>query len=64
MKQAAANKEAAAKSKDGQMRLVVWVFDQGREVVDTEQARMYAAFYTVEAVFLNGVQLAALCEVA
>jgi hypothetical protein len=53
-----AMKEATKLSKDGSTRFVVWVFDQGREIFDAEQARIYAKFIQVEATFLGGVQIA------
>jgi hypothetical protein len=55
-KQAA--KEAAKKSKDGSVRFVVWVFDQGREIFDAEQVSIYAKFIQIEETYLGGVQIA------
>lgn len=55
-KQAA--KDAAKQSKDGAVRFVVWVFDQGRDVYNADQAKRYAACIDVEAAYLNGVQIA------
>jgi hypothetical protein len=53
-----ATKEAAKQSKDGSVRFVVWVYDQGREICDAEQVRIYAKFMQIEAVYLGGVQIA------
>lgn len=55
-KQAA--KDAARQSKDGSVRFVVWVFDQGREIFDAEQARIYSKFIQIESAYLAGIQIA------
>lgn len=52
-----ATKEASKLSKDGSIRFVVWVFDQGREIFDAEQARIYQKFIQIEAAYLGGVQI-------
>lgn len=53
-----AHKQAAKDSKDGAARYVVYVFDEGTDVYDAEQARMYAPLINIEATYLNGVQIA------
>jgi len=53
-----AHKQAAKDSKDGAARYVVYVFDEGANVYDAEQARIYAPLIAIEAVYLNGVQIA------
>lgn len=55
-----AKKQAAKKSKTEGPQYVVWVFDQGRDVYDAEQARRYAPLVQVEAAFVGGLQVS--CE--
>jgi len=59
MNQQQANKAAAKQSKTQGAQYVVWVFDQGRDIFDAEQARRYAPLIQIEAVFVGGVQVAA-----
>lgn len=59
MQMNATHKQAAEQSKTQGTQFVVYVFDQGRDVYDSEQARRYAPFLTVEAVYMNGVKVAA-----
>jgi len=54
-----ANKQAAKQSKTQGARFVVWVFDQGREVFDSEQTRRYAPLIDIEAAFVGGVEVSA-----
>lgn len=58
MKIEQAKKQAAKDSKDGSARFIVWVFDQGREIFDAEQMRIYQKFVQIEATFLGGVMIA------
>jgi hypothetical protein len=53
-----AHKQAAKASKADGAQYVVWVFDQGRDVFNAEQARRYAPLIHVEAVYVAGVQVA------
>jgi hypothetical protein len=53
-----AEKQASRESKTSGARYVVWVFDQGRDVYDREQVRLYADFLTVESLFVDGVKVA------
>ncbi len=57
MNQAQANKQAAKLSKTEGQQFVVWVFDQGREVFNATQTRMYAPLIQIEAAFVGGVQV-------
>jgi len=59
MDQQQANKQAAKASKTEGAQYVVWVFDQGRDVFNAEQARIYAPLIQIEAVFVGGMQVAA-----
>lgn len=59
-----AHKLAAKESKDGQARYVVWVFDEGANVYDAEQARLYAPLIQIEAAYLGGVQISSLAVAA
>lgn len=58
MSQQQAERQAAKLSKTEGPRYVVWVFDQGREIFDREQARRYAPFIQIEALFVDGVKVA------
>lgn len=53
-----ARKQASRESKTQGARYVVWVFDQGRDVFDAEQARRYAPLIQIEAVYIDGVEVA------
>lgn len=53
-----ARKQAAKASKTEGAKYVVWVFDQGREIYDSEQVRRYAPFLQIEAVYVGGVEVA------
>jgi len=53
-----AEREAAKLSKTQGPQYVVWVFGQGREVFDREQARRYAPLVQIEALFVDGVKVA------
>jgi hypothetical protein len=53
-----AHKQAAKDSKDGAARYVVYVFDEGSDVYNADQARTYAPLIIIEAAYLNGVQIA------
>lgn len=59
MNAAQANKMAAKLSKTEGQQFVVWVFDQGRDVFNAEQARRYAPLIQIEAAFVGGVQVSA-----
>lgn len=60
MNEKQANKMAAKFSKeDGEAQYIVWVFDDGRHIYNAEQVRRYQAFLTVEAVYIDGVKVAA-----
>ena len=52
-----ANKQAAIRSKKEGAQYVVWVFDQGREIFDADQARRYSQCIHVEAVYVDGAQV-------
>lgn len=58
MSEAQAKKQAARQSKTQGAQYVVWVFDQGREIFDAEQARRYGPLIQIEAVFVGGVEVA------
>ena len=58
MNEKQAHKQAASDSKTKGAQYVVWVFDQGRDVYTSEQARIYAPLISVEAVYVGGVQVA------
>jgi len=53
-------KQAAKESKDGSTRYVVYVFDQGADVFDGEQARRYGPLVQIESAWLNGQCIATL----
>jgi hypothetical protein len=52
------HKQAAKASKTEGARYVVYVFDQGYEVWNREQCRMYAPLVIVEALYVDGVKVA------
>jgi hypothetical protein len=52
-----AEKQAAKASKTEGTQYVVWIFDQGREVFNAEQAKRYGPLVHVEAVFVGGVKV-------
>jgi hypothetical protein len=52
-----AAKIAAKKSNFEGPQYVVWVFDQGRDVFNGEQARRYAPLIHIEAVYIGGVDI-------
>jgi hypothetical protein len=54
-----AHQKAAAASKDGNTRFVVYVPDQGADVFTKEQMRIWAGFVFAEAAYLNGALIAA-----
>jgi hypothetical protein len=58
MNAAQANKQAAKASKTDGAQYVVWVFDQGRDIFNADQARRYGPLVQVEAVFIGGAQVA------
>lgn len=58
-----AHKEAAKASKSGASMFVVYVFDQGYDVYDAEQCRLWAPLVMVEACYVSGVKVASV-EVA
>jgi len=58
MNEKQAHKQASRSSKTEGAQYVVWVFDQGREIFNAEQARIYAPLVHVEAVYVGGVQVA------
>lgn len=49
-----AGKQAAKESKGGDVRFVVYVPDQGREVYNFEQMEKYAGFVFLEAEYVDG----------
>lgn len=53
-----AHKQAAAESKTRGARYVVYVFDQGYDVFNSEQARRYAPLVNIEALYVDGVKCA------
>lgn len=57
MNQQQAAKIAAKKSNTEGPQFVVWVFDQGRDVYNREQARIYAPFIQIESVYIGGVDI-------
>ena len=58
MDQKQAEREAARLSKTQGQQYVVWVFDQGRDVFNAEQARLYAPLIQIESSFVAGVKVA------
>ena len=52
------HKQAAKDSKTLGPRYVVYVFDQGYDVYDGEQARMWVKLINIEALYVGGVQVA------
>lgn len=58
MNQQQANKQAAESSKTDGARYVVYVFDQGYDVYDRDQARRYAPLIVIEALYVDGVKCA------
>jgi hypothetical protein len=52
------HKQAAAESRDGSTRFVVYVFDQGTEVFNAEQARIFGPLVMIEATYLAGALIA------
>lgn len=59
MKSEQAEKQAAKASRTGVSQFVVWVFDEGRQIFDAEQARIWAPLIHVEAIFVNGAKVVA-----
>ena len=53
-----AHKQAAKESKTGQVRFVVYVCDEGYQVVDADQQKMWGAFTFLEATYISGVMVA------
>jgi hypothetical protein len=53
-----AHKQAQQISKREGPRYVVYVFDQGQDVYDGEQARRYAPLILIEALYVDGVCVA------
>ena len=51
------HKQAAKASKTEGSQFVVYVFDQGYDVYDADQARIYAPLIVVEACYIGGVQV-------
>ena len=58
MNAAQAHKQAAKSSKTEGAQFVVYVFDEGQNVYNAEQCRMYAPLVMVEACYVAGVQVA------
>ena len=58
MNAAQAHKQAAKSSKTAGAQFVVYVFDEGQNVYNAEQCRMYASLVMVEACYVAGVQVA------
>lgn len=58
MNEQQARKQAAKASKTHGPQFVVWVFDQGRDVFDGEQARRYGPLIQIEAAYVGGVEVA------
>lgn len=52
-----AAKLAAQRSNFEGPQYVVWVFDEGRAVFNSEQARRYAPLIHIEAVYIGGVDI-------
>lgn len=52
-----AHRQAARLSKTEGTQHVVWVFDQGRDVFNSDQMRRYAPLVQVEATYMAGVQI-------
>ena len=63
MNAAQAHKQAAKASKAEGAQFVVYVFDEGQDVYNAEQCRLYAPLVLVEACYVAGVQVA-MTEVA
>jgi hypothetical protein len=57
MNEKQAAKQAALASKTQGTQYVVWVFDEGRNVYDAEQAKRYAPLIHIEAVYVAGVKV-------
>lgn len=53
-----AHKQAAKSSKTDGAQYVVYVFDQGYDVYDRDQARRYAPLIVIEALYVDGVKCA------
>ncbi len=58
MNEKQAAKQAAKASKTEGAQFVVWVFDEGRQVFNAEQARRYGPLVHIEATYVGGVQVA------
>lgn len=58
-----AHKKAANESKTGEVRFVVYVFDEGYQVVNSAQQKTWGAFTFLEATYISGVKVDSL-EVA
>ena len=53
-----AHKQAAKESKTGQVRFVVYVCDEGYQVVDADQQKTWGALTFLEATYISGVMVA------
>ena len=58
MTEAQARKQAAKQSKTDGTQFVVWVFDEGRDIYNAEQARRYAPLNQIDASYVGGVEVA------
>ena len=58
-----AHKQAAKESKTGNVRFVVYVCDEGYQVVNADQQKTWGTFTFLEATYISGVKVASL-EVA
>lgn len=56
--EARAHKQAARESKGGDVRFVVYVPDQGYDVVNADQRKIWGAFTFLEATYISGVMVA------
>lgn len=53
-----AHKQAARESKTGNVRFVVYVCDEGHQVVNADQQKTWGAFTFLEATYISGVMVA------
>lgn len=53
-----AHKQAAKESKTGDVRFVVYVCDEGYQVMNADQQKTWGAFTFLESTYISGVQVA------
>jgi hypothetical protein len=57
MNQQQAERQAAKSSKTEGAQYVVWVFDEGRQICNREQARRWGPLVQIECVYVDGVRI-------